>query len=69
MPSAERERLVQMHGVGGSRNAALICAGCLALLALVVVQGSSRVDEYAQLPRPAVIAAATSTPLLGARPE
>lgn len=66
MTTAERERLVQMYSVGDSRKAVPICGGCLALLVLVVVLGSSQDDEYAQSPRPTLIAAAQAKPV-GAR--
>lgn len=68
MHAAERERLVQMYSAGDSSKAVPICAGCLALLALVVVTGSSKADDFAQSPRPTVIAAAQATPA-GSRSE
>ena len=69
MHAAERERLIQMYSVGDSSKAVPVCAGCLALLVLVVVLGApSQGDQYAESPPPTAIAAAHAKPV-GAQSE
>jgi hypothetical protein len=61
MHSAERERVVQAYNARNSSKAAPICAGCLAILVLIVVLGAPPgAAEQPQTTSPRVIAAAAS---------